>query len=205
MGTPAIRYRRDEGFTCIDLHVRTARHLFDNRDPAPFRERDLAAEAVEYVLDAADEIPLHEPLHLVVAVAEHTGAALSSDVVRDAIRAHFEYERHRLSLALTRHLRRSYLAFAVGLVTLAALLTLAEFTSVLHEGHVRQIVREGLVISGWVAMWRPLELLLYEWWPIVQDRRRFDRLLRAKLTVRDGPGVDAAALSAPRRPAGARP
>lgn len=184
MGSPASRYRRADGFACIDLHVRTARHLFDNRDPAPFRERDLAPEAVEYVLDAADEIPHDEPLHVVVTIADPADASLTPDVVRDAIRTHVEYERHRLSLALTRHLRRGYVAIVVGLVTLASLLTLAEFTSLLREGHVREIIHEGLVITGWVAMWRPLELLLYEWWPIVQDRRRFDRLLQAKLTVR---------------------
>jgi hypothetical protein len=183
---PGSRYRRADGFACIDLHVRTARHLFDNRDPAPFRERDVAPEALEYVLDAADEIPGHESLHLVVTIADAADADLPSDVVRDAFRTHLEYERHRLSLALARHLRRGYLAFAVGLVTLAALLTLAEFTSMLREGHVREIVREGLVITGWVAMWRPLELLLYDWWPILQHRRRFDRLLEAKLTVQYG-------------------
>lgn len=187
MGSPAVRYRRDAGFACIDLHVRTARHLFDNRDPAPFRERDLAPEAVEYVLDAADEIPHDEPLRLVVTIAEASDADLTADVVRDAIRTHVEYERHRLSLALTRHLRRGYLAFVVGLVTLASLLTLAEFTSLLSAGHLREVVHEGLVITGWVAMWRPLELLLYDWWPILQERRRFDRLRQADLTVRDGP------------------
>jgi hypothetical protein len=31
------------------------------------------------------------------------------------------------------------------------------------------ILGEGLLIIGWVAMWRPLEIFLYEWVPI---RRR---------------------------------
>jgi hypothetical protein len=186
--SPAARYRRADGFACIDLHVRTARHLFDNRDPAPFRERDVAPEALDYVHDAADEIPRDERLHLVVTIADATDADLTPEVVSDAIRTHLTYERHRLSLELARHLRRGYVSFAVGLVTLAALLTLAEFTALLREGHVREVVREGLVITGWVAMWRPLELLLYDWWPILQHRRRFDRLISAKLTVGYGAG-----------------
>jgi hypothetical protein len=32
------------------------------------------------------------------------------------------------------------------------------------------------VIGGWVAMWRPLEIFLYDWWPIVAERKLFDRL-----------------------------
>jgi hypothetical protein len=35
----------------------TAHQLFDERDPAPFRERDLSADAVDYIVGAAEEIP----------------------------------------------------------------------------------------------------------------------------------------------------
>ena len=38
------------------------------------------------------------------------------------------------------------------------------------------IVRESLLIGGWVAMWKPLEIFLYGWWPIRRERRLFDRL-----------------------------
>jgi hypothetical protein len=37
-------------------------------------------------------------------------------------------------------------------------------------------MREGFVIGGWVAMWRPLEIFLYDWWPIVVQRRLYERL-----------------------------
>ena len=30
------------------------------------------------------------------------------------------------------------------------------------------IVREGLTICGWVGMWRPLEIHLYRWWPLLR-------------------------------------
>ena len=55
--TTRTRYRVEEGRSCIDLKVRHSRQLFDTRDPAPFRERDLDADAVEYLLAAAEEIP----------------------------------------------------------------------------------------------------------------------------------------------------
>jgi hypothetical protein len=35
---------------------------------------------------------------------------------------------------------------------------------------------EGLSILGWVAMWRPVEIFLYDWWPEIGKRRLFDRL-----------------------------
>src|SRR5687767_10788337 len=55
--TTRMRYRSENGRSCIDLKVRHSRQLFDNRDPAPFYERDLDDDAVTYLLDAAQEIP----------------------------------------------------------------------------------------------------------------------------------------------------
>jgi len=51
-------------------------------------------------------------------------------------------------------------------------------------------LRQGLVIIAWVAMWRPLEALLYDRWPHVQRRRLRDRILAAEIEVfygRSGP------------------
>jgi hypothetical protein len=42
-----LPYRVEDGKVCIDIRVRTARQLFDLRDPAPFRERDWDQGAVD--------------------------------------------------------------------------------------------------------------------------------------------------------------
>jgi hypothetical protein len=34
-------------------------------------------------------------------------------------------------------------------------------------------------------MWKPLEILLYDWWPILSERRLFDRLSRAQVRIVD--------------------
>jgi len=73
----------------------------------------------------------------------------------------------------------------VGLGLLVLLLTLAEAVSELLTGHLRQILREGLVITSWVAMWRPLEVLLYEWWPLARRRRQIARILDAEIEIRE--------------------
>jgi hypothetical protein len=40
-----------------------------------------------------------------------------------------------------------------------------------------------MIIVGWVAMWRPLDIFLYDWWPIVSERRLHDRLSRVKVRI----------------------
>ncbi|MCC6217487.1 MAG: hypothetical protein IT376_21700 [Polyangiaceae bacterium] len=180
------RYRLEGGRSCIDLHLQNASQLFDGRDPAPFRERDLDDDAVEYLLGAADDLGAHRPFKVVVWVAEPT-PGLGPATLEAAMRAHFDYELTRLGRTVRQHTRRAELALLLGVGVLVAFLSLAELTQALPVGAARQILREGLVIFGWVAMWRPLELILYDWWPLVAQRRRLQRLRDAEITVLEGP------------------
>jgi len=182
------RYRIEGDRTCIDICLRSAQQLFDLRDPAPFRERDLDEDAVDYVRSAAEEIPISRLLKLVLMFEEPPSDPLSPAEIEAAIRAQFEHEREQLTRRISQQRRFGHAALAVGLSVLVALLTLAEMTSQLPAGHAREILREGLVITGWVAMWRPIEVLLYDWWPLVQTRKHMSRILAAQIEIRDRSG-----------------
>jgi hypothetical protein len=51
----------------------------------------------------------------------------------------------------------------IGLVALAAAIALGDFLATLMKGsRVGEILRESLTIGGWVSIWRPLEVFLYD-------------------------------------------
>jgi hypothetical protein len=66
-------------------------------------------------------------------------------------------------------------SLAIGLLFLFACLVAREVVARI-AGAAAAIVAEGLLIMGWVAMWRPLEILLYDWWPIWRQRRLYRAL-----------------------------
>ena len=72
----------------------------------------------------------------------------------------------------------------IGVAFLAACLlladTLARFTS---AGTFLTIVRESLTIGGWVALWRPLESFLYDWWPLLRRGRVYRQLAQAQVRI----------------------
>ena len=182
--TKRRRYRSENGRSCIDLNIRHSRQLFDGRDPAPFNERDLDDDAVGYILGAAQEISGKQPLAIVVSISEEPEPRLAPGVIVEAVRGHFINEREQVERRLREHLRRGQMTLVVGLTALVLFLTLAQFTTSLPVGPLREILREGLVITGWVAMWRPLEILLYDWWPLIDERRQIRRILDAPVSVR---------------------
>jgi hypothetical protein len=72
----------------------------------------------------------------------------------------------------------------VAMVSTVALGNLAEHW--ISDEHVASLVRESLLIGGWVAMWKPLETFLYDWWPIRAEARLYDRLAEMPITVAYG-------------------
>lgn len=179
------RYRVENGKTCIDIRLKTPHQLFDGRDPAPFRERDLDEDAVEYIVGAFEELHAKAEVKIVFWIAEPS-TDLSAETVQEAVRTYFGYEIARLQRRTRQHLRTGQLALGIGLAILTVFLTLAELTRLLPDGTMRQILREGLVIIGWVAMWRPLDVLLYDWWPLVRHRRLLERIAATEIAVEHG-------------------
>jgi len=169
---------------CIDIRLKNVQQLFDNRDPAPFYERDLDQNAVEYIVGAVEELPAKTQFKLVLLLAEVAELETSEAAVVQALRRHFDGARARAERNIRKGLREGRWLLLIGLVALTAFLTLAELTAGLREVPFAHAVPEGLVIIGWVTMWRPLEGLLYDWWPLAQERRMMQRIASAVVEVR---------------------
>lgn len=185
MPASRARYRDEDERTCIDIRLRTARQLFDGRDPAPFRERDLDPVAVEHLLACSREIRKGRRIKIVLSLAEPSDGVLDDGVIREAIRAQFTHERELVARKIRGNFRHGRILAAIGIGVLAVFLTLAELSQkALPEGTLRRIVHEGLTITGWVAMWRPAETFLYDWWPLLEERAHIDRILDAPVDVK---------------------
>jgi hypothetical protein len=89
-------------------------------------------------------------------------------------------------LATLRRLRRLFRLGRISLLIALAVLALSIVTGDLLHGADSPLVRAvggTLEIGGWVAMWRPREIFLHEWWPIRADIRLFRRLAAMDVRV----------------------
>ncbi|HAL92268.1 MAG TPA: hypothetical protein DCM68_04500 [Verrucomicrobia bacterium] len=163
----------------IEVRIRKLRQLFDSLDPSPFIALDLDDDAQQYIVGSAKVLPPHLPLALVVHVREPDGSPEEARDAGEAIREHFKRQSGFASLQLRDLIHDGWISLAIGLAFLSVALTAS--AALLKWAPTTPgvgIFREGLIICGWVAMWRPIQIFLYEWWPILGDRRLFDRLAR---------------------------
>lgn len=178
--TEASRYRTEDGEPCIDVRVRSIEQIFDNRDPAPFRERDLDPDLAEYLVDAGEDLVGIDRIRVVFWVDRPCTPA----EVEQAFRAHFEGELERLRRGRQRHRRTGQIALALAIVIVIALVTASQLVGNALGGTLGTGLKEGLVISSWVVMWRPVEVLIYDWIPIRHQRKALAKLLAATVDVR---------------------
>ena len=50
--------------------------------------------------------------------------------------------------------------------------------------YLEHYIDEGLIIAGWVALWYPLDVLLYQRWPLRRELRLYENLRDMRLEFR---------------------
>jgi hypothetical protein len=161
----------------IEVHLKELNQLFDSLDPSPFAEKDLDPKAEQYIVDSYREMPARVVRSLVIHLDQPVAVSEQESALADAIHEHFARQSRHLRHQLRLLLRRGFVSLGIGIAFLAAVFGISTVVSrVLGESPLAPLFEQGLLIVGWVAMWRPLEIFLYDWWPLVGDQRMHDRL-----------------------------
>jgi len=180
---------RDHKTHVIRLRLDNVQQLFNSLDPSPFVGRDLDADAEAFIFDWAAEYPASGDFCLELTL---TGAFDDKERnrVEAAIHNYFS-ERARFCQSERRQLmREGRLSLLIGLLFLGFCMGMSRAL----ENHVpasgfAALLSEGLMVGGWVAMWRPMEIFLYRWWPLVRRRRIYRRLADMAVVVVENPQV----------------
>lgn len=173
------------GAATLELQLGEVRQLFNTMDPAPFDERDLDPNAEAFIVEWARERPAAQPLAMIVRVAR--AQADAQTIVPEAVRAYFTHRAAAERRRLRQLLRNGRTSLLVGLLFLVLALLLGDIVAgLVARERTAYVLQESFVIGGWVALWRPLEIYLYDWWPILAEARLYDRLGAAAVEVRAG-------------------
>ncbi len=167
----------------IEIRVDDVSQLFDTLDPFPFRERDLDGAAEEFIVGWARELPRDAPLAIVVHAPVE--AEFDAAEVGGALRRYFAYRADIISRELHELFRVGRVALVIGLAVLVVCIGASSaITMGFGRDNIAQVAEEGLIIVGWVANWRPIEIFLYDWWPIVRRRSLYRRLAKTPVEIR---------------------
>jgi len=183
MMTKKHRYKQAQGKHWVEVRVKSPLQLFDARDPAPFRDRDLDDDFVEYIVSTMREFSHKTPVKILIHIEEKESKDLPHEAIRQAIQSYWVYQIELFERDLKSFFKRAQLFMLIGIGILIACVTVAQNIAVLSPPGFLGVLREGIVIFGWVSIWKPIELLLFDWYPLFEKVRLYRKLLKTDLEI----------------------
>jgi hypothetical protein len=164
----------------ITVPLDNVAQLLEPCPPSPFRRRRLRKEAEQYLIERVTVLPRKSRARLQICLPE-TERGKEESVI-DAVHQDFHFRRVEAEKKLGRIRRFGWRSLGVALIFLTvAMLIVQLMRRYLPVGSFLSVVIEGLTVFAWVALWRPGELLLYEWYPFRRDARLFGKLEESEI------------------------
>jgi hypothetical protein len=168
----------------IEVRIRELQQLFNSMDPTPFHHQDLDPDAEEFIVSWALEHPAEGDIGLVIHLEKAPAESGAEQMAAEAIHNYFAYRVELIGRELRQLMQRGRTSLIIGLAFLGACLLIADAISHTSASALASIVKESLTIGGWVARWRPLEIFLYDWWPLTARRRVLRKLSLAPVKLK---------------------
>jgi hypothetical protein len=170
----------------LELRVNELIQLFNSLDPTPFLNKDLDRSAEAFIESWASGCPPDSRLQITIHVKQLPSDGNATVLMTEAIHNYFNYRAGLVRGELTQLLKRGRTSLFIGLAFVSICLIAADTIAQIDASTVTTIARESLTIIGWVAMWRPVEIFLYDWWPLVRRIGVYKNLRYARVRVVQG-------------------
>lgn len=166
----------------LRIELGSLEELFDAPDFDPLAGRVEELSGLERLANRLRPLP-PAPVSVCIVLPASERAPDLEQRCRVALREVLErrIERNRNAVSSLREEGRATLWR--GLLFLALCLlgsSLLGTTGVLPR-YLEHYIDEGLIIAGWVALWYPLDVLLYQRWPLGRERRLYENLRDMRL------------------------
>lgn len=165
----------------IEINADSLEQLFDKRDPNPYRRKDLDDDVVEYIVSSALEIGRKKLGKLRVVTSDN----IDNDIVNTmtiAIKDFFLYRSEITIKKVSSTLSVGFKTLLIGLAFLSfSIFVSASLGSLVPDDFLGHFIEEGLLLIGWVSMWKPVNIFLYEWWPLIDTKNLFLKLTEIEI------------------------
>jgi hypothetical protein len=166
--------------THIPVDVRNVDQLLSSFDPSPFHEHSLNSTAAQYIASQAWYAPRTSTFLIELTISGKPAPAKAVQQLKSVLGDHFARMAANEAQNFRKLIRTGLISLAIGLFVLAICTALSRGVDKMPiaDGW-REGIRDGISMFGWVANWRPAQILFYDWWPVRRSRNLYRRLTHA--------------------------
>jgi len=147
-----------------------------------YRKRTLESDAAEFIVQEAEALHRNDEINIIINLS--LSEVKYKDDISPAIHKHFCYLKVLSQKKFRQTLRYGWRMLLIALVLLTVIFSLSEIALYfMPDNSAVVFIRESFIILSWVALWRPLDLLLYDWYPIKVNTDLYNRLEHCTVEV----------------------
>jgi hypothetical protein len=184
--TSGPRCRVSRVFYDMTLHLEDVRDLFSTPAPDPFSANVRYTSGIDEVITILKPTVLRKKTRATLYLPLEQDAPDTTRRLTDAVRryclARIADKKNDMASLRWQGLK----ALQSGMPFLAVCLfvsTFAEGSNALPE-LAKRVLGEGFLIAGWVALFHPIELLIYDWWPHNRQIHLYQNLMNMEIVVK---------------------
>jgi len=180
-------YKKEDGKILIEIKLTSVLQLFNSFDPAPFHEKELDAAAEHYIVETVKDFSQKTPFKIIIYLPPDIASTERAQKIPRAIHNHFEYKMLVADRKFRSRFRHGRGNLIIGLSFLTIALLSRQLVSTLANHLLAQLFADALLIIGWAAMWEPITVLLYELWPIIQQKKTYEKISQMEIEILPSP------------------
>jgi len=180
-------YKKEDGKILIEIKLSSVLQLFNSFDPAPFHEKELDSAAEHYIVDTVKDFPKKTTFKIIIYLPSDIATTERAQKIPQAIHNHFEYKVLVADRKFRLRFRHGRGSLVIGLSFLTIALLSRQLVSTLENHLLAQLFADALLIIGWAAMWEPITVLLYELWPIIRQKKTYEKISRMEIAIIPSP------------------
>lgn len=171
--------------TEIAIRLRSLDHLFSSLDPSPFLEKDIRSDVEEFLVGWVRELPRNAEFRIAVLLPVEEAERPEARDVDEALAHYFNHRAEITERELRELFRIGRRALVIGMAALSICLIASQLVpQFIGNPTLARIIEESLILVGWVANWRPIEIYLYDWWPIRRRIQLYRRIADAPVELK---------------------
>jgi hypothetical protein len=176
-------YKRIDHTVLIELLLPGAQHIYNPFDPSPYPERLLDNAVEDYIVEAVRDFSPDKPMELVIYLPKEEQDTELAKVLEETIHNHFRYRTNQLRKEMGDTFRAGRVGLVIGISFLALTLLASYMIAKNPDTVINEIVRNSLLIIGWVAMWQPISIFFYAWQPFRQKLKVYQKICSLKISI----------------------
>lgn len=166
----------------LNIDIKSIDDLLKNNGSIASIEESLSKSIEEYLFKAVKSYPTRQKIKLLIIIKENQRQWNDEEIAR-VVHSHFCYKVKESRIFLKEQFRQWGINSFIGILFLIFCLILGGILDKFTHIGIIKIVKESLLIIGWVALWEPVSFILFGWRVINRDKHYYMKLCDIPIEV----------------------